>query len=269
MNYFKLKKIKPQLNSNLLEYLNNSQFTNQHRNIEKLITCLHTILRVTDKKISKIVIPNSIPNKKIIEYINKHHEIQTFDTVLLSDLTKNGLGNKLKIIDFYNMLVPLYIESIRNDLPKLLKFLENERLTLKEQQSVIRYITNNFTFDRIKQECDNNTNLNKQKLAIILHTIQDKHISTNKEFINGFVTIIGGIFIIVSVIYLVVITWNKKFDESSIGQVIVTNSIATIIPTVTIYLKSILDLDSPNTTETDPIKLAYLKDIIINSQSNN
>ncbi|AZR98631.1 TPA: hypothetical protein U1X30_002217 [Streptococcus suis] len=269
MKYFKLKKIEPQLNSNLLEYLNNSQFTNQHRNIEKLITCLHTILRVTDKKISKIVIPNSIPNRKIIEYINKHHKIQTFDSELLSYLTRNGLENKLNISDFYNMLVSLYIESIRYDLAKLLKFLENERLTLKEQQSVISYITNNFTFDRIKQECDNNTNLNKQKLAIILHTIQDKQISTNKEFINGLITVMGGVFIVVIITYLALATWTQKFNESSIGQVIVINSLVTIIPTVTIYLKSILDFDSPNTTETATIQLAYLKDIIINSQTNN
>lgn len=258
MKYFKLKKIKTQLNNNLLEYLNNNHLTNQHKNIEQLITCLHTILRVTDKKISKIVIPNSIPNKKIIEYINKHHKIQTFDTVLLSDLTKNGLGNKLKIIDFYNMLVPLYIDSMRYDLPKLLKFLENERLTLKEQQSVIRYITNNFTFDEIKQDCANNTSLNKQKLSIILHTIENKQDRTHKDYINGLITIFGGIFIVGSLVYSSIKTWNIKFEEFSIGQVIAINSIVSIVPTIPIYLKTILDFDRPNTTETATIQLAYL-----------
>lgn len=269
MKFLKLKKIKPQLNNNLLEYLNDSTFNNQSDNIEKLITCLHTVLKVTDKNISKVLIPDSIPNKRIKEHIEKYNRLQSFDTDLLSYLTKNGLEKKLKIIDFYNMLVPLYIDYMRYDLSKLLKFLENERLTLKEQQSVIRYITNNFTFDRIKQECDNNTSLNKQKLAIILHTIQDKQISTNKESINGLITIMGGVFILVIFTYLTLATWTQKFNESSIGQVIVINSIVTIVPTVTIYLKSILDFDSQNTTETATIQLAYLKNIIVNSQPNN
>lgn len=269
MHIFNRNNIKSTLAVNLSNYLKDSSNIERYVQVEKLITCLHTVLKITDNKISDVLIPNSIPNKKIIEYLDNHHKIQEFDTKLLSDLTSNGLENKLKIIDFYNLLVPLYIDSISNCLSKLLKFLENERLTLKEQQSVISYITNNFTFDRIKQECDNNTSLNKQKLAIILHTIQDKQISTNKEAINGLITVMGGVFIVVIITYLALATWTKKFNESSIGQVIVINSIVTIIPTVTIYLKPILDFDSPNTTETAAIQLAYLKEIISESQSNN